>query len=386
MIQNKISKFNKAYLVLTTIFLTAFPKGGVKINEIPVTWGYILLFFSIPFCFIKLKFHKTLKPHSFTYILTLPFTIYSVIILSLSEIGHLGFLISFIISIIIMPFVFLVVFDTILDKESYRNLFIKTFKICIRFVIVFGIYIYFYKLITGISLEIPYLTINGDDYGLIDSKYNMRGSVRKLVSTYNNGNLFGICMLIISAMFLKAENRKCFQILFWIALVLTLSRTVWIGMLFLLFLYFLKYATTKSGILIITLTIIFVFIGLPWLVAYFNLGDNFLFDENLGGRVGQLTVLKNLSLTGNLEFGGIGEIVYLSIMGNFGLIGFILFLLYLFSPVIAYKTFNLKNNFIWGNYIYILICVSDGGILLIPVMAFYWFMASLVLQKQMTYY
>jgi hypothetical protein len=235
---NSAHTLKYAYVVVTLIFLFAFPKGGIKENSLPITWGYLLLFLPCPFYLFSIAKNRIFSARLLTYLLTLPFSVWSVLILSLSDKSSLVFVrfSSFIISFIFMPFILLLIFGDILDRLWFQKILKNTFKVCIRFVVLFGIFHFFYKLITGIYFEIPFLTINADDYGMTPTKMNLRNDyVSKLISTYNNGNIFGISMLIISPLYLSIEKRRIFVSLLGIALLLTLSRTVWIGSLFLLF-------------------------------------------------------------------------------------------------------------------------------------------------------
>jgi hypothetical protein len=131
------------YVILFIVFLVVFPKGGIKINEIPITWGYILLFSSIPFCVPRMKIHKLLTPRTLAYLLTLPFSIYSLLILSVSEVINWGYAIALLVSIILMPSVSLIISYSVFGIISFRNIFIKTFKMCVRIVILFGLFHFF---------------------------------------------------------------------------------------------------------------------------------------------------------------------------------------------------------------------------------------------------
>jgi len=51
------------------------------------------------------------------------------------------------------------------------------------------------------DIEIPYFTINAADVGEVADKYNQRGNIMKLISTYNNGNIFGVCTLMFFPLF-----------------------------------------------------------------------------------------------------------------------------------------------------------------------------------------
>lgn len=377
-----MATLKKITLFLIFSFLIIFPKGGIKIADIPITWGYILLFACTPFGLYSLmKFNKQyiyiLDKRKSAMILCLPFVIYSIIILCLSKIGSLGFLFSFLISLNIVPYLFLFVYNEILDKESFRASFERFLVIGIRIVTVFGLLLFLQNILTGKMLEIPYLTVNLDDFGKIDQKHNLRGELMKFTSTYNNGNLYGICMLIIMPLYLQLEKNKVFKTTLIVSLLLTLSRTVWIGLVIYTFFLILKNIKSAKGWIILICTTLSLVIFTPILLNLMGVGVEFLFDKNLGGRSEQLEIFDHLTLFGSGEFLNISEIVYVSILQQFGLVGILLFMIYILSPIIVNRFYGIKTTPIeWGLIIYLVICMSDGAILLIPTMVFYWFIAS----------
>lgn len=369
----------KIYIILILIFLIVFPKGGFKVGDIPITWGYILILFSIPLCLLgKMRFIN--KNRYYVFILTLPFIIYSFIILILRmEKINLGYTLSFCLSLLILPFVFLILYDNIIDSNIFNKIFPKIFLWGIRIVVTFGLLLFFYRLYLGINLEIPYLTVNFDDN--MEEKHNNRSGISKLYSTYNNGNLYGICMIILTPLFLKHEKNNIYRALFFITLFLTLSRTIWIGIIIYFLFFILKNFAKGKNIFYIIFVALVLIVGFPYLLSFMNKDISFIMDSNLGGRRYQLNILKDASLFGQGSFKGIVEIVYLSIIDTFGIIGLVLFILYLLSPIIVYKIKKNSSNIYWGLLLYAILCLSDGAILLIPVMSFYWFIASYMFKE-----
>jgi hypothetical protein len=375
------------FLIIIIIFLVAFPKGGIKIGPVPLTWGYMLLMIMVPasvvYSLIKGSVYIT-KKGKLVMLLCLPFIIYSSFIISLVPNDSPGFLISYILSILIMPFLFLVFFNRIIDSKVFTETFSNVFIYCIRFIVVYGLVIFIQRILTGDNLEIPYLTVNIDDLGKIDEKYNLRGIFMKYTSTYNNGNIYGACMILFTPLYLQLEKRNAMKTMFLCAIILTLSRTAWIGLIIYMLLYFKKSITTvKAWTILITIVTVLI-VALPILLTLVNLDTDFLTDSNLGGRADSLKVFSNFTLFGAGHFHAIGEIVYASIYDNFGSVGLILFFLYITSPLMVYYIFNKnsdKNSTThWGLIMYIIICASDGAMLYIPTMAFFWFIASYILK------
>src|SRR5690606_25097688 len=72
---------------------------------------------------------------------------------------------------------------------------------------------------------------NAGDVGALEGKHIDRGGIFKLISTYNNGNIFGICMVMLLPLYACLERRTWPQLVVKAALVLTLSRTVWAGLI-----------------------------------------------------------------------------------------------------------------------------------------------------------
>ena len=109
--------------------------------------------------------------------------------------------------------------------------FVRWFRFCILATAAYGIFLFFLHPLTGNYLEIPYLTVNAADYGLIElTKHIARGRFLKLISTYNNGNVYGAAILIVLPLYDLLEPARWKRNLLRLALVLTLSRTIWAGL------------------------------------------------------------------------------------------------------------------------------------------------------------
>lgn len=381
----------KLVLFFICVFLIAFPKGGVKIGDIPVTWGYILLALYASFAAFSIVdndknvYVTAYRRKVLTY--CLPFQLYSLIILSLSDIKSTGFALSFILSIIIMPLIFLIFFNRFFDSKKFEKTFTPIFINCLRFVSIFGVILFFLKYFTGKDFEIPYLTVNIDDVGQISEKFNLRGTITKLISTYNNGNIYGVSLMILLPLYMQAEKSLIFKAIVLLSLVLTLSRTVWVGLIIYMFLYFITKINSRKAWMAISVATVFAIIAGPIILSAMGRGTDFLMDRDLGGRTKQLEENARFSFFGSFEFLHIEEIIYASIFKTFGFIGLLLFLPYLFSPFIIYysspthKRDIASSKGVWGLILYCILALSDGAMLYIPVMCFYWFLASYIFKK-----
>ncbi|MCK4632345.1 MAG: hypothetical protein KAT79_03690 [candidate division Zixibacteria bacterium] len=73
----------------------------------------------------------------------------------------------------------------------------------------------------------------------------------------------------------------------------------------------------------------------------------------------------------------------MSILKNFGLLGLILFLLMMVTTIILSLDARspLKRALLAGTVLYLMLAMSDGAIMFIPVMAVYWFVVSLLISR-----
>lgn len=403
-------KYKLAVFILT-IFIIFFPKGGVKIGGVPLTWGYLAIFIfailTIP-RFIKNIGNLSYSNCRWVVIFSLlPFQFVVIFSFIINGVDNFGFGISLLVSMIFLPFVFVVLFNKYMEEMDFSYLFCMI-KIGILFVSLFGIFLFFYKLYTGYFLEIPFLTVNYDDVGELEGKHIDRGGVFKLISTYNNGNIYGICILMFLPLYEILESSKVKRIFVKTSLILTLSRTVWIGMVIFEFLKlfyfsdvklyerllfvprFFKKLTVKisdiSSVVLFSFGI-FLFVGAIF-YTIFTMGQDtsFLFDKNLGGRIDQLNVFNKFTFLPEKRFSQIAEIVYVSVLDGFGVVGFLSFLLAMFCSVVygilrktPYAGSPYRKSIIFGLILYLLLAFSDGAFLYIPVMAIYWFLISLLL-------
>ena len=401
------SNLRKLPLLLFFVFVVMFPKGGVKPGGIPLTWGYMLLpvfALAVLLGFIaKAEFIKLSLERFCVLFALLPFQI--VVLFTLVAFGYTdaGLTLSLMTGFFAIPLVLIWILSKAVDRMDLH------FAMrCLRFIVLvvslFGIFLFIYKIVTGHFIDIPYLTVNGDEIDPLLGKDNNRGFASKLVSTYNNGNIYGVSILMLLPLYSYIEKRKFRRALVKFSIILTLSRTAWIGLILseLLDQFYInappfqalrrlkvprKWAL-KSFRLLIVITAIGV--GVVAALNSVGFGMDFLFDKSLGGRSDQLASLTHFTILPNQAFDAISEIVYASIISQFGILGLLAYLSAMATPVLMSLSgfiyganSKYKKSITAGLIIYLGVSVSDGALLLIPVLLFFWSLVSLLVSSNL---
>jgi hypothetical protein len=371
----------KICLFILAFFLFFFPKGGFKIGEIPITWGYLLIgFFTIFLAFRNLKIIQ--KNHLIILAFLVPFQLISLLHLIINGFENLGFAISFLINFIFLPITFFIILSSDIKNMSL-NFLLKIIQKGIFFLACYGIFLFFFKIFTGKFFGIPMLTTNFNDSLSMESKNIARGGIFKLVSTYNNGNIYGICMLMILPIYQYIEKRISRKFIIKLALLLTLSRTVWIGLIIneLFEILFQTNNRLIKNIKLIGFSMCFTGI-IIFIAEKTNLSSSFFLDISLGNRINQFNSLFKSGLFSHKTFRSITEVTYMSILKNFGYLGLFTYLIGMFAPfIIKYKkSINspFSNIIALGLINYLIISLSDGATLYIPTLALFWFLTALM--------
>lgn len=375
---------------LLVLFCLVFPKAGFKIGTTPITFGYILL--SITFILVFILDGPRLlqsvdKNRLLVTSLTLPFALYGLIIFYFVGYYEVGYVISFFVNFAVFPISFVYILSIRFDKLDMNYLF-GMVRHSILVISIYGIFLFFYKSFTGSFIEIPYLTVNSGDLGSLESKNISRGDYYKLISTYNNGNIYGVCLLMLLPLFDYLETGFVKRLIVRTSLILTLSRTVWIG----IFLYEIArlLLSRKRSVSFLLSSLAFFIISIyaiSQILGTIGYSSDFILDKNLGGRAESLNI--NPTLIPERPFNSISEIVYASVLESFGIIGLILFSISFFSPLLIFVS-SIRNNplgaykkrIISGIVLYMFLCFSDGAMMLIPTMLIYWFLVALLLMTQ----
>jgi hypothetical protein len=383
--------FTATLSLVLLVFLVLFPKGGIKLGTVPLTWGYLLLAITLPFLAAVRILGFPLRMRSRTLVacaVPIPFFIIFVYSFLANGVADVGAMLSDLTSFFVLPFAFLFVYPAFLKRMDGER-FSAQFRFCILAAAIFGIFLFVWYPITKHLIEVPYLTVNAADYGEIAETKNIsRGAFLKLISTYNNGNLYGAAMLIVLPMYDKLEKRGWRRLVLKLALVLTLSRTVWIGlvaeqMLSLLRLGLdaarnfprIRATSVLKRIFLLVVTAVAILGGLLLITSKLS----FLFDSQLGGRASGLTASLDATWLPSQPITYFSEIVYSSAALNFGIVGFLAIALLFASPAILAFTDStivespMRGAALKGLMVYAVIAAGDGAVNLIPVMALYWF-------------
>lgn len=373
-------------LLLLLLFNVIFPKGGIKLAEFPITIGYLIFFILFIHIFIgTLISTRTYVNNKFIMVhIILIICFNTIVLLGVGYNGYddLGMLVSMIINLFLIPIIFLLFLNPLsqeCDIEKYLN-FLKN---GIMFVSIYGIFLFFYKYYTGAFIEIPLLTVNYHDVGLIESTKSIdRGGVFKLISTYNNGNIYGVCILMLLPLYVWLEKSKIKKFLVKTSLILTLSRTVWIGLVLYEFFVFIKSKLTFQRVLTLLLIVSFLVFSIYTIMIFLNWDLSLLFDTDLGGRRKQLDFV--FSFFPIKSFYVTSEITYVFILSIFGLIGLLFFILIMTFPIILWylgkipNRMKFKKHIVHGLILYLIVSFGDGAILYIPVMMIYWFLVFML--------
>lgn len=379
---NAVQFVIKWLCLLSLFFMIAFPKGGLKIQDIPITIGYILtipmIIITAPYIFgARFSVHRLLCAALIMVSGMWYFACYYMLGAS-----SVGFTIAFFVSSIYIP-MFCLIFFSEITLSKWRSSFETAFVFAVRFIVLYGIFLFFYRMFFDSWIEIPYLTVNADDIGQLDDKHIDRGGIFKAISTYNNGNILGVCLCIIMPLYFRLEKWIYLRFLLLVLLILTLSRTAWIGMIIGGILISLSNGFRISQLLYLIFGAILVAGGIASVLVLLGVDGGFLIDRNIGGRLYSLSYLFDAGFIPNNRGIDIAEIVYIGVAYNYGYIGLILFILSLLAPVLAMKRLGvnligkrLPSACAQGVLIYMIIAMSDGAYNFIPTMMIFWMVAS----------
>ncbi len=387
----------RAAACFLVVFLVAFPKGGIKLGGVPLTWGYlglIPLFLAFPVAVAAGRAAPLGRARLVAAAALVPFQLVAWGSFLANGVLTVGWTVAFVVAFFFVPLAFLLGFAPWIDRLDLAWL-LRLLRGALLFVAVYGIFLFAWRMGTGRWVEIPLLTVNQGDLGELDTKMIDRGQVFKLISTYNNGNLYGIALLILLPLYCWAERRGWRRGVVKLSLLLTLSRTVWVGLLVheVLQRLYVRRPTVRS-VLTLGAAVAVLAAAVLWVVTNVLGFDAalFLLDARLGGRDYQLEGLADATFLPSQPFEMLWEIVYASVLVQFGVLGLVTFVAALAAPValqllgcLPQRGTEYKRALVAGLVTWLVVAVSDGGALFIPVMAFYWFVASLLLSDNPTW-
>lgn len=372
-----------AVLPIILFFMLAFPKGGVRISDVPITFGYLLTPVLLLGALMRGDVRGIPNDRLLAFLPALVMAVWAMVVVAVNGQDSFGYTASFFISALYLPIFGLTVFSDLILRDCSDRVR-RTLLWAVRFIVVYGLFLFFYKLATGRWIEIPYLTVNAGDVGNLESKFINRGSIYKLISTYNNGNIFGVAVCIMAPLYLRIERSRIFVILLYAALVLTLSRTVWIGTLLVLALNIFSGKVKPITFLYFAGALLLSAGALAFVLQLMNRDLSFLLDKSLGNRSDQLNAFIDPRIIPTRITTVLPEIVYTGILSNYGYPGLLFFIVHLLAAPMLLLIGGARllsrspaSACLQGLIIYPVLAGSDSAYNFPPVMMIYWMIAGL---------
>lgn len=391
-------KINKLFL-FTFIVNIAIPKAGIKLGGIPITLGNLMILCLIAYSLIigNLRERKIGIP-VVLYIFSICF--WCIRFLAAYDGGSpLSAFIGYLIPLCVYPVAYFLVPLYLKNQGQIRRI-ARILYWCLLFLFCYTLL----QAVFGIGrVDIPGITVNYSDYadnpgGWWLDKSNAVGDASKMVATYQNGNLFGVTIILLFPIGLSSEKSFILKGIFWALFVVSVllcgSRTVYLGLILLIACYIVT-GLARMRVKIQTLAAICVaaiaaVFGVCLLVARFapDMADRVmsLFDaetmlQGAGRTGGALEYFAWLSQQPTaFLFGGFGmdyngfayEMTYICVFLLGGLVGFILFMWFLLSTVGGTivklpKKDPFARDFSVGILAYWIIAFIEGGYWLPPI-------------------
>jgi hypothetical protein len=370
-----------AYVILI-VFNVASPKAGIQVYDLPLTFGYMLLGVAAPVGLVALIRRPTLSAAAIgnfiAYLMVGLIALYKTVLFGVAWSSVVLSLALF----IALPLILLIALSSHLEYLTERQIG-GVLKWCLRFVIVWGMMNFVLYILVKHIIEIKYVTINAGEVSSVFNKNNRRGSLMKLISTYNNGNIFGACMIMLAPLYIYFEKSRAWVAAFIVAVILSLSRTTWFGL------------AAVGGLMVVTgqirlsrgyfwiATICAVVVAVA-MMATLGWSSDKVLDTNLGGRLDQWTDLT-LSPFGDNAF-HIAEILYAGLLRSFGVVGTLVALVAFLYPIgyalgRARQLSVLRRAAAVGCAGYLLAAFFDAAFIYPPTIAIYLFASALVYRR-----
>lgn len=235
--------FVRFSLILYIFITILIPKAGLKIADLPFTLSNIALIIALFSSFIyvvlnkkKIRYKSTVSRFVLKYYLIMITFICLFLLISFMSHGIVSTLVTFVPNYLPLFLIAPMYFFLIKDFKSIKKALVYSSVILVVYgtiQLTFGHY----------QTIIPGITVNYSDYlqgNVFESKNNVTSVGLKLVSTYQNGNLYGSILIFISVFFvvnaINNENTKkqrlFYFLMFCLAIineVASLSRSALIG-------------------------------------------------------------------------------------------------------------------------------------------------------------
>ena len=371
-----MSKFSRPITALTALavfWMFALPKAGFYLAGTPVTFGYFMLAALAALQVLRMTTRplRVCGDH-----LTLGLLLCSLGTIELTTFARYGYdsigsLASIVVSSLLMPVLSILAAHWTIERLGLPRL-LKVVGYSLLVVAGYGLLSFLVFNTAGVLVGIPYITTTGGDLSEIMLRHNLRGPVIKMFSTYNNGNVLGVNVLLWGP--LVATSLQT-QMAFRTVCLLTLSRSVWVGLLVyesLTAAISMKIWRWFAGLVLLGMLIASVYGASRWM----GLDPlAFLTDRQLGGRV--QSIQNNLHRGLSSQTNWPSESFYASAYLSFGPAGLVLMTLVLLFPIVRGGRSNLAIRGRIAMATYLVVASAESAYNLVPTQMSYWFVAAI---------
>lgn len=371
------TRLSSLIAIFTLIVMFGFPKAGVYLGNIPLTFGYVLLGV---LAFLELARAATVRKRRLRPIfiwlgvLLLALAVLEMAMFRIYGRKSLGSMVSVMVSTIGMPVIAMLGTHWMIRVLGIDGL-LKALRWALVPILLFGLISFVAYNAGGKILGVPFVTTTGADISQVAARHNLRGPVIKMFSTYNNGNILGINLLMWGpiAAFASVPCAIGFRSI----CVLTLSRSVWVGLFAFEFIGAIaeKSLTRIYRAMAGTIALLVIVI-----IASSCIGKDpvsFLLDRDLGGRVTNLQ--NDLEVISRQRIGWDSESIYAAAWLAFGPVGLTLMVCIWMLPIVMGGNSELQRVARLVLLVYMLIASVEGAFTLVPTQAVYWFVATIAM-------